>query len=154
MRAELSGNRVAWGILCLRLSLGMFLLQWAVEKIILPSATVRIAAGFYGIGLPENLAPLLGIAEAALSLALLAGFLRRPVYGAALAIHAVTTIVSWRQLLDPYGLAKIGNHLFIASEPVLGGFIALYLLREFDALSLDGWLQARRMRLATSLSSS
>jgi hypothetical protein len=51
-------------------------------------------------------------------------------YGAALALHAVTVLVSWRQLLHPW--ADPVNHLFIASIPVLGGLIALFLLRHWD----------------------
>jgi hypothetical protein len=39
-------------------------------------------------------------------------------------------LVSWRQLLNPW--ADPANHLFIAGLPVLGGFIALFLLRHRD----------------------
>jgi hypothetical protein len=40
-------------------------------------------------------------------------------------------LVSWRQLLDPWG--DDANHLFIASVPVLGALIALFLLRQWDS---------------------
>jgi hypothetical protein len=39
-------RRTAAGLLILRLFLGIFLLQWSVEKLILPNATVRIAQNF------------------------------------------------------------------------------------------------------------
>jgi putative oxidoreductase len=55
---------------------------------------------------------------------------RTPAYGAALALHTVTTLVTWRQLADPWGDAA--NHLFVAGIPVLGGFLALFLLRDWD----------------------
>ncbi|MGH6913728.1 MAG: hypothetical protein ACREH3_08495, partial [Geminicoccales bacterium] len=43
---------------------------------------------------------------------------------------AVSVLVSWRQLLDPWGTDA--NHLFIAGIPVLGALIALFLLRHWD----------------------
>ena len=58
------------------------------------------------------------------------GLFRTAAYGAALALHAVTVFVSWRELLDPWGTDV--NHLFIASVPVLGALIALFLLRHWD----------------------
>lgn len=88
----------------------------------MPSATVRTAANFYGIALPQAAAPLMGVAELAISLALLAGFARRPVYGLAIVLHGTSTLATWRQLLDPFGLARPGNDLFIASVPDRASF--------------------------------
>jgi putative oxidoreductase len=58
------------------------------------------------------------------------GLYRTIVYGAALILHAVTVLVTWRQLVDPWGDPT--NHLFTAAVPVLGGFLALFLLRHWD----------------------
>ena len=141
-----SETSAAFAILVMRLTLGVFLLLWSVEKFVVPGSTVRIAQHFYGIALPEVAAPVIGLAELALSLALLAGFAQQVVYGLAVIVHGSSTLATWRQLLDPFGLANIGNHLFIAGVPVLGAFIALYLLRTFDLYSADEWLAARRQR--------
>jgi uncharacterized membrane protein YphA (DoxX/SURF4 family) len=132
-------RRVAAALLLLRLSLGVFLLQWSVEKLILPGATMRIAQNFYGLTLPASAASVLGIAELVLSLALLLGAYRTLSYGLSLLVHTVTVLVSWRQLLDPFGLAKIGNHLWIATWPTWGAFLALFLMRQMDAYSFDHW---------------
>ena len=131
--------RNAAGLLVLRFFLGIFLLQWSIEKLILPSSAVRISQGFYNISLPQSAPYFLGSAELALSLALLFGVFRTASYGLALAIHTVTVIVSWRQLSDPYGLAKVGNHLCIATLPTFGGFVALFLMRYSDIYTFDGW---------------
>ena len=136
-------QRIAAALLILRLFLGMFLLQWSVEKLILPSATIRIAQNFYGVSLPQAGSYALGAAELVLSLALLFGLYRTISYGLALLVHTVTVIVSWRQLLDPYGLAKLGNHLWIATWPTWGAFVALFLMRDWDVYSLDGWRQSQ-----------
>lgn len=133
----------ALGLLVLRLFLGVFLLQWSVEKLILPSSAIRISQTFYSVALPQSMPFVLGTAELALSIALLLGFFRTVSYGLALAIHTVTVMVSWRQLLDPYGLAKIGNHLWIATWPTLGGFVALFLMRNSDVYTIDEWLMRR-----------
>lgn len=137
------GRQIAAGLLILRLTLGVFLLQWALEKFIVPTATVRIAQAFYGVALPLDIPLVLGGLELVLALALLAGLWRDLTYALALVVHAVTTIVSWRQLLDPWGLAQVGGHLWIATTPVLGGFIALYLMRAWDRYSVAAWWQVR-----------
>lgn len=138
-----SGDRVGAGLLILRISLAAFLLQWSIEKLILPSATIRIAHGFYGVTLPSAASYGLGAGELLLSLALLTGAFRAISYGLALLVHTVTVAVSWRQLLDPWGLAHIGNHLWIATWPAWGGFMALFLMRRADVYTFDSWRETR-----------
>ena len=60
-------RRAAIALLILRFFLGIFLLEWSVEKLILPSATARIAQSFYGMPLPIEASYALGIAELILS---------------------------------------------------------------------------------------
>lgn len=134
----------AIGLLVLRFFLGIFLLQWSIEKLVLPSSAIRISQSFYGVALPESMPYILGGAEVVLSTALLFGAFRTVSYGLALAIHTITVIVSWRQLFDPYGLAKVGNHLWIATWPTFGGFAALFLMRNSDIYTIDEW-RARRL---------
>ena len=122
-------------LLVLRLTLGLFLLQWGVEKFVVPQSTVAIWGYFYGLNVPQALGYVFGAIEIAIAGCLFLGVLRTAAYGAALVLHAVSVLVSWRQLLDPWGDAA--NHLFIASVPVLGGLIALFLLRHWDRGILD-----------------
>ena len=117
-------------LLVLRVTLGLFLLQWGVEKFVVPQNTVGIWSHFYGLDVPQTLGYLFGALEIAIAVCLFLGLFRTVAYGAALALHAVTVLVTWRQLLDPWGDEV--NHLFIAGVPVLGGFIALFLLRHWD----------------------
>jgi hypothetical protein len=76
-----------------------------------------------------------------LSLALLLGIYRTVTYGLSLLVHTVTVVVSWRQLFDPWGPAKVGSHLWISAWPTWGGFAALFLMREWDTWTVDGWRQ-------------
>ncbi len=132
-------RRIPAALLILRFFLGIFLLQWSIEKLILPDAAARIASSFYGVMLPASASYLLGVAELILSLALLFGFYRTVSYGLSLLVHTVTVVVSWRQLFDPWGLAKVGNHLWISTWPTWGGFAALFLMRQWDSWTVDGW---------------
>jgi putative oxidoreductase len=138
-----SDRRAAIGLLILRFFLGIFLLQWSVEKLFLPSATIRIAQNFYNLSLPAWGSYALGIAELILSLALLFGAYRTISYGLSLLVHTVTVVVSWRQLFDPFGFAKVGNHLWISTWPTWGAFAALFLMRDWDVYTVDGWRQSQ-----------
>ena len=140
-------RRIALALLILRVSLGLFLLLWGLEKLVIPERTVGIYDKFYGIPMTTALAPLLGIAQIALALALLAGLWRRLSYGIATLLHAYSVIASWQSLIDPWGL--IGGevkHLFLAGVPVLAGFTALYLLRELDLWTFDDWRRQRHQK--------
>ncbi len=136
-------RRAAVALLILRFFLGLFLTLWSIEKLILPDAAARIAQNFYGVTLPVAASYALGIAELLISLGLLFGAWRTISYGLALLIHTVTVIVSWRQLLDPWGLAKVGTHIWTSTWPTWGGFIALFLMRDWDVYTVDGWRQSR-----------
>lgn len=135
-----------WALAVVRVSLGVFLLLWGIEKFVIPDVTVRIWSGFYGVGLATGLVPLVGALESALALAITLGLWRRATYGLGLLLHAVSVLASWRQLIDPWGLRSGGspNHLFLAGVPVLAAFVALYLLRDRDTWTLDERLRRSR----------
>jgi uncharacterized membrane protein YphA (DoxX/SURF4 family) len=117
-------------LLALRITLGLFLLQWGVEKFVVPQASVFIWSHFYDMDVPQTPGYIFGALEIAIALCILLGQFRTIAYGAALFLHAVTVVVTWRQLIDPWGDPI--NHLFTAGVPVLGGFLALFLLRHWD----------------------
>jgi uncharacterized membrane protein YphA (DoxX/SURF4 family) len=117
-------------LLVLRLTIGVFLLQWGIEKFVVPQNTPAIWGYFYGLDVPVVTAYAFGVAEIALAACFFLGSFRTLAYGAAIVIHAVSVVVSWRQLIDPWG--DSANHLFIAAVPVLGAMIALFLLRHWD----------------------
>jgi uncharacterized membrane protein YphA (DoxX/SURF4 family) len=122
-------------LLALRITLGLFLLQWGVEKFVVPQANIFIWSHFYGMDVSQTLGYAFGAAEIAIALCMIVGQFRTIIYGAALILHAITVLVTWRQLIDPWGDPI--NHLFTAGVPVLGGFLALFLLRHWDRGTLD-----------------
>jgi uncharacterized membrane protein YphA (DoxX/SURF4 family) len=130
MKDEALTQVLSHALLVLRITLGLFLLQWGVEKFVVPQNTVAIWRYFYGLSVSQTLGYVFGAVEIAIAGCLFLGLFRTAAYGGALALHAVSVLVSWRQLLDPWGDAA--NHLFIAGVPVLGALIALFLLRHWD----------------------
>jgi uncharacterized membrane protein YphA (DoxX/SURF4 family) len=133
---EALARALSRALLALRITLGLFLLQWGVEKFVVPQNTVAIWGYFYGLDVSPALGYVFGAVEIAIAVCLFLGLWRTVSYGAAVALHAVTVLVSWRQLLDPWG--DDVSHLFIASIPVLGALIALFLLRRWDRGILSG----------------
>lgn len=130
MKDEPMIQTVSRALLVLRITLGVFLLQWGVEKFVVPQNTTAIWGYFYGLNVSQSVGYLFGVVEIAIAICLFLGRSKTVAYAAALGLHAVSVIVSWRQLINPWGDPT--NHLFIASVPVLGAFIALFLLRHWD----------------------
>lgn len=96
---------------------------------------------FYLTNIGVSTPYMIGALEAVLAVAITVGLWRRLSYGLGLLLHFVSVAGSWKQLLDPWGLLNGGrpNHLFLAGAPVLAAFFVLYLLREDDAWTVDGW---------------
>ncbi len=122
-------ERVA--LFLLRVGLGFFLLLWSCDKFAEPEAAVRIFQAFYKIRIPTPAAYVIGGIEALVSLLLIAGAWKGYSYAVGLALHTISTVASWRQLIAPFSQ---GHHLFVAGIPVLTAFIALYILRDHDTL--------------------
>jgi putative oxidoreductase len=118
-------------LLVLRITLAIFLFQWGVEKFVLPTNTPMIWGYFYGITIPEWTAYVFGTIEVLLAVCYVFGLFPAIAYALGVIIHTITVLVSWKALLNPW--ADPSSHLFVASIPVLGAFVALYLLRAWDA---------------------
>lgn len=123
-------QRLAISLLVLRVTLGLFMLQWAVEKFVVPGTTLAIFRNFYGFDFGGFVPPVIGVVQVVLSLAFLVGYKPRITYGVFLVMHTITTLVTIPRPLAPWN--PVSNHLFIAGVPVLAGFLALYLLRDWD----------------------
>jgi uncharacterized membrane protein YphA (DoxX/SURF4 family) len=109
--------------------------MWALEKFVRPDVNARIWDSFYGIPISVNLSYVVGAVNTLMSLALIVGFKRRFTYGYWTVFHTVSVLATYRQLAAPY---TGSNHLFLAGVPIVAAMIALYLLRDWDAWSLDG----------------
>jgi putative oxidoreductase len=130
----------------LRVGLGFFLLLWSCDKFAEPGTTVNIFQGFYKIPISTSAAYVIGSVEALISMLFIAGAWRSYTYAIGLALHAISTFASWRQLTSPFSQ---GHHMFVAAIPVLTAFIALYILRDRDTLWALDSLPALHMERET-----
>lgn len=114
----------------LRFGLALFMLLWAVNKLITPAAHQGVFEGFYGLSLGASPVIVLGVVQIAILLAFAAGVARTVTYGLVLAMNLVTLIVAAKPII--FAFSDGGNLLFAASIPVLGASLVLFLLRDHD----------------------
>ena len=127
-------RKLALSLLLLRLSAGLVMMVWAFDKILNPGHGAAVFESFYGLaGVGEAAVRGIGFVQAAIVLAFLLGLARTWSYGAVLAMHAATTLVSWSAYLQP-----LKNILFFAAWPMLAALVTLFLLRTQDRIASLG----------------
>lgn len=126
--------KLANALMLLRLSVFLVMLMWTLDKFINPDHSAAVYANFYQLGgLGPQVFLMIGALELLLLLAFVTGFRKTISYGLVLGIHAVSTLSTWQQYLDPFN-----NLLFFAAIPMLAACWTLFSLRELDTrLSLD-----------------
>jgi len=130
-----------WTMPILRVGVGLFLALWGVDKLVATEGSIAIFDTFYGLDVGGQLVRAVGAAEILLGVLLAVGLFRVPVAWIALAVNAVSTLGSWRQLVDPWGLLGLtdgGAHLFLASIVVLAANVVIVLNARLDDWTLDG----------------
>lgn len=119
------------GLLLIRITTGVFFLIWSIEKLIFPEITQRVFSRFYLLEISSTIAIGLGVLQTLIVFAFMAGLLKTWTYGAILGMHGVSTLSTYKELLNPY---EPPNHLFWAAVPLLTALIALFILRREDRL--------------------
>ncbi len=131
-------QRLAASLLLLRLSLAVVFAAWALDKFLNPDHGATVFQAFYGLNaVPHSLVYAAGAVQAVLVAAFALGLAKTWSYGAVLAMHAVTTAVSWKAYLG------LENILFYSAWPMLAALVALWLLRDEDRLLTLGGRGAR-----------
>lgn len=125
-------KRLPLALLMLRLSVFLVLLLWTLDKFINPGHAAKVFDNFYFLsGLGPVVLYVIGALETLLILAFLVGLKKRFSYGLVFVIHAISTLSSYEQYLEPYDGP---NLLFFAAWPMLAACWTLYLLRDRDTL--------------------
>lgn len=124
-------HRLGLALLIMRLTIAAFFAVWALGKILAPAMAVQVFSFYYASDVSALLAQLAGGLQLAVILAFAAGLWRTWTIGALLAMHTVSVLATWPQLLDPW---QPPNGLFWAGVPVLAALLALFLLRRRDTL--------------------
>jgi len=140
-------TRSRWSLPLLRVGMGLFLALWGVDKLAATEGSLGIFSHFYGLDVGALMVQGAGVAEILLGVLLAVGLFRVPMAWIALAVNAVSTLASWRQILDPWGwlgLTDGGTHLFLASIVVMAVNVVLVLEARDDAWTLDAALGRSR----------
>ncbi len=120
-------------LLLLRLGIFTVFLFWTLDKLFYPEHTAKVMGAFYGLeGIGESIFYVVGMAQLVLILAFVAGLLKTWTYGAILVFHGMSTLSSYGKYLEPFD-----NLLFFAAWPMLAACAALFLLRDYDTLTLS-----------------
>jgi putative oxidoreductase len=123
-------NKLQLSLLLLRLSVFLVMFMWTIDKFINPGHAAKVYESFYNIaGLEVVVMFAIGTIELIILLLFLVGYKKKYTYGAVLALHAVSTLSSFRQYLTPFDGP---NLLFFAAWPMLAACFVLFLLRDQD----------------------
>ena len=133
-------------LLALRISLGALMIVWGLDKLANPAHGVAVAGRFYfGLFDSASAMPVLGVAQIALGLLVVAGVARRYAYPALAAVTGMTLLGVWRSVVDPWGwVFERTNALFFPSLIIFAGVMVLIAFREMDELHLGRVFTASR----------
>jgi hypothetical protein len=82
--------------------------MWTLDKLINPKHATAVFEAFYGLkGMGATVMYSLATAEMALILGFVAGYKKKWTYGAVLALHAISTLSSYKQYLDPFAPSRL-----------------------------------------------
>jgi hypothetical protein len=122
--------RVRLPLLLLRVGVFIVMLMWTLDKLVRPGHAAGVFKKFYALeGISPTTFTVVGVAEILLLVGFVTGTAKRFTYGAVLLLHAVSTLSSYRQYMEPFD-----NLLFFAEWPMLAAAVTLYLLRDLDTL--------------------
>lgn len=131
-------NRLRPALLALRIGIGIVFVMWTIDKFANPAHAAKVFEKFYGIGsLAAPMSYLVGGVQAGLLIGFLCGAFRSVTYLAVLIMHAVSTLSSYQQYLDPWTYPHL---LFFAAIPMLAACYTSWSLRDHDTLlSFDAY---------------
>ena len=135
------------GMLLLRLGCAWFIFVWGVAKFTAPKQYQFILKRFDGVEVAIDMVPLIGAAQVLICALVFLGLFRTFSYAALAAIHGFTITRIWERLIDPFVVNDKGfpaNRNSSIALAVFLAMVALWLLRERDQWSIDGWLRRRR----------
>lgn len=130
-------RRLPPSLLLLRLGVLAVMVPWTLDKFVRPEHAAGVFGHFYGLGgVGRSFLLAVGAAQLLVLAGFALGYLKTWSYGLVLAMHAVSTLSSWKMYLTPF--ADGPNLLFFAAWPMLAACVTLFLLRDHDRLLSPG----------------
>ena len=119
-------------LLLLRLGIFIVFLVWTLDKLINPDHAAGVFSSFYGFeSIGDTVFYVIGVAQFILILLFVTGLFKTWTYGIILLLHAISTFSTFGLYLKPFD-----NLLFFAAWPMLAACLALFLMRDWDTLTL------------------
>ncbi|NYZ64967.1 hypothetical protein H0A36_03035 [Endozoicomonas sp. SM1973] len=123
-------NKLQMSLLLIRLTVFLVMFMWTLDKFINPEHAARVYEKFYFIADLDNpVMYVIGSVELVVLLLFVVGYMKKYSYGAVLFFHAISTLSSFKQYVNPFEGA---NLLFFAAWPMLAACLALFMLRHSD----------------------
>jgi uncharacterized membrane protein YphA (DoxX/SURF4 family) len=121
-------------LLLLRISLGVFLVVWGLDKLVDVKHGIGVSDWLYfGLFSSQLLLQVYGVAEIATGLLIVLGIARRATYPILLAITGMTLLGVWKSIIDPWGWWLEGTEaLFYPSIIIFAASLVLWAFREED----------------------
>lgn len=123
-------SRSPWTLPILRVSMGVFLAMWGLDKWFATEGSMGIFSHFYGLDVGTLVVRTAGTLEIALGIALAVGLFPLVTAWIQLVVNAISTLTSWKQIIDPWGalgLTEGGSHLFLASIVLMSVSVVLVI---------------------------
>lgn len=119
-------------LLFLRLGVFIVFFFWTLDKFVNPEHAANVFAKFYALeNLGITIVYLIGSLQIILIFSFVMGLFKKWTYGIILLLHAASTFASFGLYLTPFD-----NLLFFAAWPMLAACLALFLMRDYDTLTL------------------
>jgi putative oxidoreductase len=128
-----------WSLFLLRLSIGLLVFWWGLDKITDVEHALAVSDSFYlGILSQPWLMPILGAVQMLVAAAYVLGFQRRWVDWVVTLINSGSMLGVWKSVVDPFGHVLEGtNALFFPSLTVFAGCLVLIAFHGEERLVLD-----------------
>ncbi len=129
----------AGALLLLRVSLGLLMIWWGLDKLVNMEHTLFVAEHFYGgVISAEGVWKVAGVLQILLGLLIIAGWLRRFAYPVLMVVTGITMLGVWRSIVDPWAWIFEGsNVLFYPSLIIFAAAWVLWSARAAERWTLD-----------------
>ncbi|GAA5525883.1 hypothetical protein Maes01_02456 [Microbulbifer aestuariivivens] len=129
----------AYTLLLLRVSLGLLLVIWGVDKLVDSNDALAISQRFYREAFSNPLGwHILGALQALLGAAVVVGLWRKFTYPLQALVNGASLLGVWESILDPWGwVLQEGNMLFFPSLIIFAACLVLWAFQADDRMCLD-----------------
>jgi len=134
-------KRLPLALFILRISITFFLGMWASLKFHRPEWMVNVFKNRYGFDFAtEDLGLYVGLAQMGIVLLFAIGYKRVVFYGLMTVMHAAGVYGALGGMLK---YTNYPNNLLLTAVPTLGALVALFIMRDHDAWTIDGYLNRK-----------